>query len=79
MDWQTPLTLVIVLIAVSDVVRRLWVNLSGRSKPGCGSGCSGCGSQPASEPTVVQLGTNSVLPQLAAPPPRVAKFPPPRE
>jgi len=56
MDWQTPLTILIVLIAVGDIIRRLWINLSGRSKPGCGSRCSGCVSGSVDEPNIVQLG-----------------------
>ncbi|MEZ6064071.1 MAG: FeoB-associated Cys-rich membrane protein, partial [Planctomycetaceae bacterium] len=59
MNWQTPLTILIVLIALGDIVRRLWVSLSGRSQPGCGSACSGCSGGSTQEPQIVSLGTGS--------------------
>ncbi len=46
-DWQTTVSLLIVLIALGIFVRKLWKSVSGASS-GCGTSCASC---PASKPS----------------------------
>ena len=42
MDWQLPLTVVVVAVAAAYVLRAVLRPLFGRGGAGCGSGCGKC-------------------------------------
>lgn len=42
MDWQTAITVAIVVVATAYVLRAMLRPLLGRGKAGCGSGCGKC-------------------------------------
>ena len=58
-DWQLPLTVVVVAVAAAYVLRAVLRPLFGRGGAGCGSGCGKCVA-PEPAPTPGRIG----LPQL---------------
>jgi hypothetical protein len=60
MNWQTPITWLIVAVAIAELIRRCVSVVTARSTSGCGSGCDGCPSQTAAELPLVSLGIENL-------------------
>jgi hypothetical protein len=54
-DWQSVVTLAIVLAALAGLARRCWALVAAKSPSGCGSSCSGCSANVSQASSLVQL------------------------